>query len=83
MTANWRKKSRRRSKELLPAAHNRPCGITNCPEGDSVHPVLLLMLLLLRIALGLSSESEVAQSRPTLCDPMGCSLPGSSVHGIF
>ena len=28
-------------------------------------------------------ESEVAQSCPTLCDPMGCSLPGSSVHGIF
>ena len=29
------------------------------------------------------SESEVAQSRPTLCDPMDCSLPGSSIHGIF
>ena len=29
------------------------------------------------------SESEVAQSRPTLCDPMDCSLPGSSVHGIL
>ena len=29
------------------------------------------------------SESEVAQSSPTLCDPMDCSLPGSSVHGIF
>ena len=26
---------------------------------------------------------EVAQSCLTLCDPMGCSLPGSSVHGIF
>ena len=29
------------------------------------------------------SESEVAQSCPALSDPMGCSLPGSSVHGIF
>ena len=29
------------------------------------------------------SESEVAQSSPTLPDPMDCSLPGSSVHGIF
>ena len=29
------------------------------------------------------SESEVAQSWPTLCDPMDCSLPGSFVHGIF
>ena len=28
-------------------------------------------------------ESEVAQSCPTLCDPMDCSLPGYSVHGIF
>ena len=29
------------------------------------------------------SESEVAQSCPTLCDHMDCSLSGSSVHGVF
>ena len=29
------------------------------------------------------SESEVTQSCPALCDPMDCSLPSSSVHGIF
>ena len=29
------------------------------------------------------SESKVAQSYPTLCDPMDYSLPSSSVHGIF
>ena len=29
------------------------------------------------------SESEVAQPCPTLSDPMDCSLPGSSTHGIF
>ena len=29
------------------------------------------------------SEREVTQSCPTLSDPMDCSLPGSSVHGIF
>ena len=29
------------------------------------------------------SESEVAQSCPTLSEPMDCSLTGSSVHGIF
>ena len=29
------------------------------------------------------SESEVAQSCPTLRDSMDCGLPGSSVHGIF
>ena len=29
------------------------------------------------------SECEVAQSCPTLHDPMDCSPPGSSIHGIF
>ena len=29
------------------------------------------------------SESEVAQSCPALSDLMDCSLPGSSIHGIF
>ena len=29
------------------------------------------------------TESEVVQSRLTLCDPMDCNLPGSSIHGIF
>ena len=29
------------------------------------------------------SESEVARSCPTLPNPMDCSLPGSSIHGIF
>ena len=29
------------------------------------------------------NESEVAQSCPTLSDPIDCSLPGSSIHGIF
>ena len=31
----------------------------------------------------MKSESEVTQLCPTLCDPMDCSLPRSSVHGIF
>ena len=31
----------------------------------------------------LAKWSEVTQSSPTRCDPMGCSLPGSSVYGIF
>ena len=30
-----------------------------------------------------SERSEVAQSCPTLCDPMDCSLPGSSIHVIL
>ena len=33
--------------------------------------------------MNVKSESEVAQSSPTLSDPMDCSPPGSSVHGIF
>ena len=28
-------------------------------------------------------ENEVTQLCPTLSDPMDCSLPGSSIHGIF
>ena len=31
----------------------------------------------------MKSESEVIQLCPTLSDPMDCSLPGSSIHGIF
>ena len=31
----------------------------------------------------MKSESEITQSCLTLCDPIDCSLPGSSVHGIF
>ena len=30
-----------------------------------------------------SEKSEAAQSCPTPCNPMGCSLLGSSIHGIF
>ena len=33
--------------------------------------------------MNMKSESEVAQSCPTPSDPMDCSPPGSSVHGIF
>ena len=34
-------------------------------------------------SMKVKSESEVAQSCPILCDPMDCSPPGSSIHGIF
>ena len=39
--------------------------------------------LLLIIFIHNLQQSEVAQSCPTLCDPTGCSLLGSSIHGIF
>ena len=38
---------------------------------------------LLLQCIKVKSESEVTQSCPTLSNPMDCSLPGSSVHGIF
>ena len=38
---------------------------------------------LLLQCMKMKSESEVAQSCPTLSDPMDCSPPGSSVHWIF
>ena len=34
-------------------------------------------------SLAAEQQGEVSQSCPTLCDPMDCSLPGFSVHGIF
>ena len=43
---------------------------------------LLSCFLSILVEYESESESEVAQSCPTLCDPMDCSPPGSSVHGI-
>ena len=34
-------------------------------------------------SIKVKSQGEVTQSCPTLHDPMDCSLPGSSIHGIF
>ena len=44
---------------------------------------LLIRFSKVGICEGYESESEVTQSCPTLCDPMDCSLPVSSVHAIF
>ena len=46
-------------------------------------PALVNCALHTGASLFYESESEVAQSCPTLCDPMGRSPPGSSIHGIF
>ena len=37
----------------------------------------------MKIAIFIESEREVAQSCPTLCDPIDCSPPGSSTHEIL
>ena len=55
-------------------------------DGDCSHEIKKHLLLGRKAMTNLKwkkSESEVAQSCPTLCDPMDCSLPGSSVHGIL
>ena len=53
-------------------------------DGDCSHEIKRHLLLGRKAITNLKKwESEVAQSCPTLCDPMDCSLPGSSVHGIF
>ena len=49
----------------------------------SVYRWTLNILNLINLITDPMKESDVAQSCPTLCDPMDCSLPGSSVHGIF
>ena len=35
------------------------------------------------VTITLYAAAKSLQSCPTLCNPMDCSLPGSSVHGIF
>ena len=55
-------------------------------QRDRLNPGIwhsLFVDLFFRLGGFKESESEVAQSCPTLCDPMDCSLPGSSLHGIL
>ena len=59
--------------------HSHRCIYPAVFSGYCVDMVTLAVLNLL-VPL---SESEVAQSCLTLCSPMDCSPPGSSVHGIF
>ena len=62
---------RRRQPTRLP----RPWDSAGMNTGVGCHFLLQCMKV--------KTESEVAQSSPTLCDPMDCSPPGSSIHGIF
>ena len=64
------------------------CSLTQCPEDRHtiaqrlLWPKKSLNLSLNRV--GVCSQSvSVAQSCPTLCNPIDCSLPGSSVHEIL
>ena len=66
-----------RPHRLQPTRLPRPWGSPGKNTGVGCH------FLLQCIKVKSESESEVAQSCPTLSDPMDCSLPGSSIHGIF
>ena len=58
-----------------PTRHRHPRDSPGKNTGVGCHFLLQCMKV--------KSESEVAQLCPTLIDPMDCSLPGSSIHGIF
>ena len=62
---------------LKTVAHQAPLSMDSPGKNTGVGCHFLLQCMKVK------SESEVAQSCPTLSDPMDCSLPGSSVHGIF
>ena len=59
------------------AAHQAPRAWDSSGKNTGVGCHFLLQCMKVK------SESEVAQSCPTPSDPMDCSLPGSSVHGIL
>ena len=40
-------------------------------------------MVLLSVSIAAAADAKLLQSCPTLSDPMDCSLPGSSSHGIF
>ena len=50
---------------------------------SKMHFIPLISVNMIVFELKVKSESEVAQLCPTLCDHMDCSLPGSSIDGIF
>ena len=54
--------------------------LINCMFKSSAHSNNTVVCFLFA---ELKVKSEMAQSCPTLCDAMDCSLPGFSVHGIF
>ena len=58
------------------AAHQAPLSWDSPGKNTGVGCHFLLQCMKVK------SESEVARARPTLSDPMNCSLPGSSIHGF-
>ena len=65
----------RRPHRQQPTRHPRPWDSPGKNTGVGCHFLLQCRKV--------KSESEVAQSCPTFSDPLDCSPPGSSIHGIF
>ena len=64
--------------------HKGKEGIQKKEVGGVVFPVTVCVCVCVCVrARARSRGRSVAQSCPILCDPMDCSPPGSSVHGIF
>ena len=71
--------------------HTNPLKIhlnTTIREANKRREGLMMKILALKKArkkksISIVDRSEVTQSCPTLCNPVDCSLPGSSLHGIF
>ena len=62
---------------------SQPCESTGQPPSWDLDPRQLAPESVLEATTGFyRCKCMCAQSCPTICDPMDCSLPGSSVHGI-
>ena len=51
--------------------------------GDFSHEIKRHLFLGRKAMINLAAAAKSLQLCPTLCNPMDCSLPGSSIHGIF
>ena len=51
--------------------------------GDFSHEIKRHLFLGRKAMINLAAAAKLLQLCPTLCDPMDCSLPGSSIHGIL
>ena len=70
----------------IPLAQRFPAGLTtSCPQQWLLlrAPSIGFLLFLNSPVLYHCFQDHLTQSRPTLCDPVNCSLPGSSVHGVL
>ena len=62
---------------------HRTLSASACRAGKGLSIIRVQMQTLHLPAVSLAAAAKLLQSCPTLCDPMDCSLPGFSVHGIL